>query len=46
MEQQKNYETADEELEYYKKAYEAEKKKNRRLVGRLAASLEEECNFS
>lgn len=42
MEQQKNYETADEELEYYKKAYEAEKKKNQVLVGRLAASLEEE----
>ena len=42
MEQQKKYETADEELEYYKKAYETEKKKNQMLVGRLAASLEEE----
>lgn len=35
--------TADaEELEYYKKAYEAEKKKSRMLAGKLADALEEE----
>lgn len=42
MEQQKNYETANEELEYYRKAYEAEKQKNWELSGKLAASVEEE----
>ena len=42
MEQQKNYQIEEEELAYYKSAYEAEKRKNQELVGRLAASLEEE----